>query len=183
MKIGREKVETVSDFIFLGSKIPADSDCSHEIKRRLLLRRKAMTNLDSVLKSRDIALPTKGPYSQSYGFSSSHIWMWELDHKEGWVPKNWCFPTVVLEKTLESPLDSKEIKPVNPKWNEPWIITGKTDAEALMLLPPDAKSWLIGKKPFCWERLRAGRERGERGWDGWVASLTQWTWVWANSGS
>ena len=124
MKIGGEKVETVSDFIFLGSKITADSDCSHEIKRRLLLRRKAMTNLDSVLKSRDIALPTKGPYSQSYGFSSSHIWMWELDHKEGWVPKNWCFPTVVLEKTLESPLDSKEIKPVNPKWNEPWILEG-----------------------------------------------------------
>ena len=184
MKTGGGKVETVSDFIFLGSQITADSNCSHEIKRRLPLRRKAMTNLDSVLKSRDIALPTKGPYSQSYGFSSSHIWMWELNHKEGWVPKNWCFPTVVLEKTLESPLGSKEIKPVNPKWNQPWIITGKTDAEALILLPPDAKSRLTHwKRPFCWERLRAGRERGERGWDGWVASLAQWTWVRANSGS
>ena len=108
-QIDRKKVETVSDFIFLGSKITADRDCSHEIKRRLLLRRQAMTNRDSVLKSRDITLPTKGPYSQSYGFSSSHLWMWELDHKEGWVPENGNFPTVVLEK-IESPLDSKEIK-------------------------------------------------------------------------
>ena len=172
MKTGGGKVETVSDFIFLGSQITADSNCSHEIKRRLLLRRKAMTNLDSVLKSRDIALPTKGPYSQSYGFSSSHIWMWELDHKEGWVPKNWCFPTVVLEKTLESPLGSKEIKPVNPKWNQPWIITGKTDAEALILLPPDAKSRLIGKDPFAgkdWGQEEKGvREDEMVGWHHWL---------------
>ena len=77
--------------------------------------RKAVTNLDSILKSRDITLPKKGTYSQSYGFSSSHVWMWELDHKEGWAPKNLCFWIVVLKKTLESPLDSKEIKPVNPK--------------------------------------------------------------------
>ena len=116
MKIGGEKVETVSDFIFLGSKITADSDCSHEIKRRLLLERKAMTNLDSILKSREIT--NKGPFSQRYGFSSSHVWMWELDYKESWELKNWCFWSVVLEKTLASPLDCKGIQPVNPKGNQ-----------------------------------------------------------------
>ena len=102
-----ETVETVSDFIFLGSKITTDGDCSHEIKRRLLLGRKAMTNLDSILKSTSLA--DKSLYSQSYGFSSSHVWMWELDCEKGWALKNRCFWTVVLEKTLESPLDCKEI--------------------------------------------------------------------------
>ena len=91
--------ETVADFIFLGSKITADGDCSHEIKRHLLLGRKVMTNLDSILKSRDIT--NKGPSSQGYGFSSSHVWMWELDYKESWAQKNWCFSTVVLGKTWE----------------------------------------------------------------------------------
>ena len=107
--------------------------------------------------------------------------MWELDHKEGWASKNWCFWTVVLKKTLENPLDCKEIRPVNPKGNKSWIYTGRTDAKALMLWPPNAKRWLIGKKPWCWERLRAGEERNWGG-DGWMASSTQWTWVWANSG-
>ena len=102
-----------------GSKIIADDDCSHEIKRRLLLGRKVMTNLDSILKSRDITFVNKGPSSQGYGFSSSHVWMWELDYKESWVLKNWCFWTVVLEKTLES-LDCKEIQPVHPKGNKSW---------------------------------------------------------------
>ena len=88
----------------------------------------------------------KGPSSQRCDFSSSHVWMWELDHKEGWAPKNWCFWTVVLEKTIESPLDSKEIKVVNPKGNQPWIFIGRTDAEAPILWPPDVKSWLIGKE-------------------------------------
>ena len=99
----------------------------------------------------------KGPYSQSYGFSSSHVWMWELDYNEIWVPKNWCFWTVVLEKTLQSPLDSKEIKPVNPKGNQSRILFGKTDAkaEALILWPPDVKSWLIGKD------LNAGKNWGQ----------------------
>ena len=110
---GGETMEIVTDFISLNSKIAADGDCSPEIKRRLVLGKKAMTNLDSVLKSRDIShFADKGPYSQSYGFSSSHIRMWELDHKEGWAPKNWCFRTVVMEKILGNPLDSKEIKPV-----------------------------------------------------------------------
>ena len=130
------------------SKITADGDCSHEIKRHLLLGREAMTNLDSIFKSRDY-FADKNPSSQSYDFSSSHVWMWELDYKESWALKNWCFWTVVLEKTLESPLDCKEIKPVNPKGNQSWIFTGRTDAEAEspILWPPDAKSWLLGKDP------------------------------------
>ena len=113
-----------------------------------LLGRKAMTSLNSVKKERH-QFANKGLYSQSYGFSSSHVWMWELDHKEGWVPKNWCFWAVVLEKTLESPLDYKEIKPVNPKGNQPWIFIGRTDdeAEASILWPPDVKSGLIRKDP------------------------------------
>ena len=139
-----ETVETVSDFIFLGPKITADGDCSHEIKRCLLLGRKVMTNLDSILKSRDIILSTKVHLSsQGYGFSCGHVWMWELDCEEGWAPKNWCFWTV--EKTPESPLDCKEIQPVHPKGNQPWIFIARTDAEAPILWPPDAKNWLTGK--------------------------------------
>ena len=115
------------------------------IKRRLLLGRKVMTNLDSILKSRDY-FANKG---QSYGFSSSHVWMWELDHKESWVPKNWCFWTAVLEKTLENPLDCKEIQPVHPKENQSWIFKGRTDADAEIpvIWPPDAKNWLLRKDP------------------------------------
>ena len=126
----------------------------------------------------------KNLYSQSYGFSNSHVWMWELDHKEGWALKKWCLWTVVLEKTLQSPLDNKEIKPVNPKGNQPWIFIGKTDAEAEapVLWPPDAKSWLIGEDWF-WESLKAGGEGDDRGWDGWMASPTWWSWVWARSRS
>ena len=107
--IDGETVETVSDFILLDSEITADGDCSHEIKRRLLLGRKVMTNLDSILKSRDIFCH-KGPSSQGYGIPSGHVWMWELDCEESWVLKNWCFWTVVLEKTLEIPLNCREIK-------------------------------------------------------------------------
>ena len=125
-----ETMETVTDFIFLGSKTTGDGDCSHEIKRRLLLGRKAMTNLDSVLRKQKHYFADKVPSNQSYGFSSSHVWMWELDHKEGWALKNWCFWIVVLEKTLKSPLNCKEIKPVNPKGNQPWIFNRRADAEA-----------------------------------------------------
>ena len=110
-------METETDFIFLGSKITADGDCSHEIKRRLLLGRKGMTNLDSLLKRRDINFADKDLYNQSDGFSSSHVWMWELDYKESWAQKNFCFWSVVL-KTLESPLDCKEIQPVHSKGNQ-----------------------------------------------------------------
>ena len=138
----------VTDWIFLGSKIAVDGNCSHEIKRRLFLGREAMTNLDNILKSRDITLPGKVCIDKAIIFSSSCLWMWELDHREGWVRKNWCFWIVVLEKTLECPLDNKEIKPVNPKGNERWRLIGRTDAEAesLILWPPDVKSPLIGKR-------------------------------------
>ena len=168
--------------LFLGgSKIHADGDCCLQIKRDLFLGIKAMTNLDSMWKSRDIN--SKGPFSQSYGFSSSHIWIWELDHKKGCALKNWYFWTVVLEKTLESLLDCKEIKPVNPKGNQSWISIGRTDAEAEAptLRPPDGKNWLIRKRPWCWERLKAGGEGDDRGWDGWVASMTRWSCIWASS--
>ena len=121
--------ETVADFIFLGSKITAYGDCSHEIKRHLLLRRKVLTNLDNIRKQR-LYFANKGPSSQGYGFSSGHVWMWELDSKESWAQKDWCFWTVVLEKTLESPLDCKEIQPVNPKGNQSWMFIASTDAEA-----------------------------------------------------
>ena len=143
-QIDGETMETVTDFLFLGSKITAEGDCSHEIKRCLLLGRKVVTNLDNILKSRDITLPTKVCL-----VSSGHVWMWELDYKENWEPKNWCFWTVVLEKTLESPLDSKEIQPVHPKGNQSWVFIGRTDAEteAPILWPSDANSWLIWKDP------------------------------------
>ena len=128
-QIDGETVEAVADFIFLGSKITADGDCSHEIKRRLLLGRKAMTNLDSIFKKQRHHFADKGPYSQSSVFSSGHVWMWELHYKESWAPKNWRFWTVVLEKTLESPLDSKEIQPVHPKGDQSWVFIGRTDIE------------------------------------------------------
>ena len=166
----------------LGSKITVNSDCSHEVKRRLIPGRKGTTNLDSILKSRDITA-NKGLYSQSYGFSSSHVQIWELDHRVGWAPKNWCFWTEVLEKTLESPLDSKEIKPVNPKGNQPWIFTERTDpkAEVSILQPSDAKSQLTGKVPDAGKDW-GQEEKGVTGWDGWMASPTQEAWVWASSG-
>ena len=114
-QIEGEKVEAVTDFIFLGSKINVDSDCSHEIKRHLLLGRKAMTNLDSILKKQRYYFVNKSLCTLGYGFSSSHVQIRELDHKDSWAWKNWCFWIAVLDRTLESPLDSKEIKPVNPK--------------------------------------------------------------------
>ena len=136
----------------------------------------------------------KGPSSQGYGFSSSHEWMWELDYKESWALKNWCFWTVVLEKTLESPLDSKEIKPVSPKGNQSWIFIGYLFTHSCWM---NATYWIIihlfmlkltlqyyghrceelthWKRPWCWERLKAEEEGDDRGWDGWMASLTRWT--------
>ena len=133
---------------FLGSKITADGDCSHEIKRCLLLGKKAMTNLDSILKSRGITLLTNVCLVKAVVFPVV-MYGWELDHKENWVLENWCFWTVVLEKTLESPLDCKKIQPVLPKGNQSWIFTGRTDVEAEtpILWSPDAKSWLNRKDP------------------------------------
>ena len=149
-------METVRYFILGGSKITADGNCSHNIKRHLLLGKKVMTNLDSILESWDVTLPTKVCPGKVMFFSSSHVWMWELDSKESWAPKNWCFWTVVLEKTLESPLDYKDIQPVHPKGNQSWIFIGRTDAEAEIpiLWPPDAKNWLIGKDSDAGKGLR-----------------------------
>ena len=150
-----ETMETVTNFIFLGSKITSECDCSLDIKRCLPLGSKAMINLDRILQRHYFA--DKGLSSQIYGFSGSHVWMWELDYKESWVLKNWCFWTVMLEKTLECALDSKEIKPVNPKRNLSWIYIGRTDAEAEapMLWPPDMKNWLI------WKDSDAGKDWGQ----------------------
>ena len=108
--------------------------------------------------------------------------MWELDYKESWVQKNWCFWTVVLEKTLESPLNCKEIQQVHPKGNQSWIFIGRTDVEGeTPTLATSCEELTHLKRLWCWERLRAGGEGDNRGWDGWMASLTQWTWVWVNS--
>ena len=150
-------METVTDFIFLGWNITADSDSSHEIKRHLLLGRKAMTNLDSILKTRDITLLTKVHLVKAYGFSSSHVWMWELDHKEGWAQNNWCFWTVVVEKTLESPLDCKEIKPINCEYSlEGLMLKLKLQYFGL----PDVKNWLI-EKTLMLGMIEGGRRRGQ----------------------
>ena len=126
------RLETVADFIFWGSKIIADGYCSHEMKRHLFLGRKVMTNLDSILKSRDITLSTKVSLVKVMVFSVVMYGCesWTVKKAECWVPKNWCFWTVVLEKTLESPLDCKESQPVHPKGDQSWVFIGKTDAEA-----------------------------------------------------
>ena len=158
-QIDGETMETVTDFLFLVSKTTADGNCNHEIKRCLLLGRKAMTNLDSVLKSRDITLPTKVHLVKAMVSSNSHVWMWELDYKESWVPKNWCFWPVMLEKTLESSLDCKDIQPVHPKGNQSWILIGRTDAEA-----ETPKCWLPDvdsfEKTLMLERIEGRRRRG-----------------------
>ena len=175
-KIDGETIQTVPDFIFLGSNVTADGDCSHEIKRRLLLGRKVMTNL----KKQRYYFAIKSPSSQGYGFSSGHVQMWELDCEESWALKNWCFWTVVLEKTLESPLDCKEVKPVLPKdrsgvhWKD-WYWGWNSNT-----LATSCEELTYWKRHWCWEGLGA-REGDERGWDSWMVSLTQWTWVWVNS--
>ena len=164
-----EKLETVTDFIFLGSKITADGDCSHEIKRCLLLGRKVMTNLDSLLKSREtLFCQQRSKYSATvfpvvmYGCET-----WTI--KKSWVPKNWCFGTVVLEKTLESPLDCKEIQPVHPKGDQSWMFIWKTDAEAEtpILEPTDLKNWRIWKDPDAGKDWRWEEKRTEDEIVGW----------------
>ena len=172
-RIDGETMETETDFIFLSSKITADGDCSHEIKRRLPWKKSYEKPRQHIRKQRHY-FANKGPSSQSYGFSSGHVWMWELDHKESWVPKNWCFGIVVLEKSLQSPLDCKEIKPVHPKGNQSWIFTGRTDAEAEapILWPRDVKNWLTGKDPDAgkdWRWEEKGMTEDEMiGWHHWL---------------
>ena len=146
-----------------GLPITADSNCSHEIRRWLLPGRKAMQPRQTINKQRH-HYANKGLYSQGYGLSSSHAWMWELDHKEGWAPKNWCFSTAVLEKTLESPLDRKEIKPINPTRNQLWIGRTGAEAEAPVLWLPDVNNWLIGKDPDArkdWRQEEKGTTEDE----------------------
>ena len=176
-QIDGETMETVTDFIFLGSKITADGVCSHEIKRRLLLGRKAIYDKprQRVKKQRhDFA--DKGLSNQSYGFSRSHVWTWQLDHKEGWVPKNWCFQTVVLEKSLESPLTAKKsnqsiLKESNPEYS----------LEGLMRKPKHQYFghvvWRVDslEKTLMLAEIGGGREGDNRGGDGWTASSTQRT--------
>ena len=159
--------------IFWGSKITADGDCSHEIKRCLLLGRKAITNLDSICKNQRHYFTNKGPSSQSYGFSSSHVWMWELGYKDNWAPKNWRFWTVVLEKTLESSLDCKEIKAVSLEGNQSWIFIGRTDAEAeTNILATWCKELTHWKRPDAgkdWRQEVKGTTEDEMvGWHHWL---------------
>ena len=183
-QIDGETVERVTDFTFLGSKITADGDCSHEIKRHLLLGRKVMTNLDIILKSRDITLPTKVCVVKAMFFSCSHVWMWELDYKESWALKYWCIWTMVLENTLESPWNFREIQPVHPKRNQSWILIVKNSwSWNSSTVATWYKELTHLQKPWCWERLKVGGEGDDTGWDGWMASPTQWTWIWINSGN
>ena len=168
-EIDGETIETVRDLILEGSIIIADGDCSHEIKRCLLLQRKVMTNWDNILKRRDIILPTKVSLVKALVFPVV-MYMRELSYKEIWGLKNWCFWTAVLEKTLESPLDCKEIQPVHPKGDQSWIFIGRTDAEGEtpILWPPDAKNWLIWKDPDAgkdWRWEEKGMTEDEKvGW-------------------
>ena len=166
-------METVTYFILLGSKITADGDYSHETKT-LAPWKKCYDKPKQHIQKQRHYIAKKGLSSQSYGFSSSHLWMWELDRKESWALKNWCFWTVVLEKTLESPLDCKGIQPVHPKGDQSRVFTQRTDAEteAPILWPPDTKSWLIWKDPDAgrdWGQEEKGMTEDEMvGWHHWL---------------
>ena len=170
-QIDGETVETVRDFIFGGLQ----NHCRLRLQpwnwKTLAPWKKSYVQPRQHIKKQRHYFANKGLSSQSYGFSSSQVWIWELDYKESWTPKNWCFWTVVLEKTLESPLDYKKIQPVHPKGNQSWIFTGRTDveAEAPILWPPDVNSWLIWKDPDAGKDWRQ-EEKGidNRGWDGHV---------------
>ena len=158
-------METVLEFILGGSKVTADVDCSHEIKM-FTPWKKSYDQPRQHSKKRRHYFVDKGPSIQGYGFSSSQVWMWELDCEESWVLKNWCFWTVVLEKTLESPLDCKEIQLVHPEENKFWMFIGRTDVEAEtpILCPTDSKSWLIWKDPDAgkdWRKEEKGTTEDE----------------------
>ena len=168
-KIDGGTVETMTDCIFLGSKITAIGECSLEIKTLAPWKESYDKPIQHIKKQRHYFV-NKGPSRQSYGFSSSHVWIGELDYKESWAPKNWCFWTVVLEKALQSPLDCKEIQPVHSRGNQSWIFIGRIDAEAEtpILWPPYVKSLLIGKDPDAgqaWRQEEKGMTEDEMaGW-------------------
>ena len=177
-----ETMETARNFIFLASKISADGDCSHEIKMLAPWKKSYDQPRQHIQKQRH-CFANKGPSSQGYGFSSGHVWMRELDCEESWALKNWCFWTVVLEKTLESPLDCKEIQPVYSK-GESWVFFGRNDAEAEtpILWPPHAKSWLTGKDSDAgrdWGQEEKGMTEDEMaGWHQWLDGReSEWTLV------
>ena len=172
-EIDGEIAETVSYLIFLGPKITADGDCSHELKDTCSLE-ESFGQPRPYIKNQRHYFANKGPSSPSYGFSSSYVWMSELDYKESWAVKNWCFWTVVLQKTLESSSDCKEIQPVHPKGDQSWVFIGRTDVEAEtpILWPPDVKSWLTWKDPDAgkdWGQEEKGTTEDEMvGWHHWL---------------
>ena len=180
-QIDGETMETLTYLFFWAPKSLQMLDAAMTLKDTYSLAEKLWPSWQHITKQKHY-FANKGPSSLGYGFSSNHVWMWELDYKESWAPKNWSFWTVVLEKTLESPLDCKEIQTVNPKGNQSWIFIGRTDveAEAPLLWPPDGKSWhmtlMLGK-------IEGKGEGEDRVRDGCMASPTQWTWVLVNSGS
>ena len=181
MLMDGETMVTVTDFIFLGSKITVDGDSSQEIKKRLAPWKNSYDKPRQYIKMQRCYFADEIPSSQSCGFSSSHVWMWELDHNVSWTLKNWCFQTVVLGKAHEIPLDC-EIKSVHPKvlnnhWQD-WCWNWSSNTLATWC--EEQTPW---KRPCCWERLKAGGDRINRGWIGWMASPTWWTWVWASSGN
>ena len=152
--------------------ITADGDSSHRIKSRLLLGRKVMTNLDRILKRGDVTFPTKVCIVKAMVFSNSNVWNWELDCKEGWSPKDWCFWTVVLEEALESPLDCKEIKPIHFEGNQPRVLTERTDLDNTLAISWEEKT--PRKRPWCWESVKAGGEGSQQRMR-WLDSVTEAT--------
>ena len=184
-QIDGETMETVTDFIFRGLQYHCRWWLQPWNSKTLAPRKKNYDQPRQYIKKQRYYFANKSPSSQSYGFSSSHVWMWELDYKESRAPKNWCFWTVVLEKTLKSPLDCKEIQPVHPKGDQSWIFIGRADAEAEIpiLWPPDMWNWLLGKDPDAGKDWRQEGKGTAEEKDDWMASPTWRPWVWASSGS
>ena len=177
-QIDGETVETVADFIFGAPKSLQIVTAAMKLKDTCSLEENYDQPRQHIKRQRHY-FANKGPSSQSYGFSTSHVWMWELDHKESWVPKNWCIWAVVLKKTLESPLDCKEIKlrEISPEYS---LEALKLKLQYLATWCEELTHW---KRSWCWESLKAGGETNDRGWDCWMASPIQWAWVWASSRS